>query len=124
MDLLKLFQGFVHGWRGMLHAVQTEQNMRIHCLAGVVAIAAGWFFQIDTTEWIAIVLCVGSVISLECVNTAVERLADRISTESDPLIKQAKDTASAAVQVAAITSVVVAGVVFVPRIWIWIGSGG
>ena len=44
-------------------------------------------------------------------------MADRVSRETEPLIKQAKDCGSAAVLVLALMSVVVAGVVFVPKLW-------
>ena len=124
MALWKIIRSFGYGGRGLLHTIQSEQNMRIHGLAAIVVTTAGWYFKIGLVQWIAIVLCMGSVIALECVNTAVERLADRISTEPDPLIKQAKDTAAAAVLVAALTSVAVACLVFIPKVWIFFGSGG
>jgi len=116
MDLLKFIHSFGTGTRGLIHTIACEQNMRVHLIAAVGVIIAGWYFKITSGEWIAIALCIGSVIALECVNTSVERLADRITTENDPAIKLAKDTAAAAVFVAAITSVVVACIVFVPRL--------
>jgi len=61
------------------------------------------------------------LISAECMNTAVERLADRVSRETHPLIKQAKDCSSAAVLVLALTAAVVGGVVFVPKFWAALG---
>jgi diacylglycerol kinase len=116
MNIWKFIRSFGHGTRGLWHAVGHEQNMRVHFLAAVVAAAAGCYFGISAGEWLAIAVCIGSVIAFECVNTAVERLADRITSEVDPAIKQAKDTAAAAVFVAALTSIVVAGIVFLPKI--------
>lgn len=90
--------------------------MQIHCLAALEVIAAGMMFSLAVWEWVAILLCIGGVISAECMNTAIERLADRVSLEKNPLIKQAKDCGSAAVLVLAITSAAVGLIIFVPKI--------
>ena len=117
MNLSKFLRSFRIGFLGFAHAVRSEQNMRIHCVAGLGTIAAGFVFALSAWEWIAIVFCIGLVISAECLNTAVERLADRVSRDSDPLIKQAKDCGSAAVLVLAIMAAAVGVLVFGPKIW-------
>jgi len=117
MNIARFLRSFVIGFLGLVHAIRSEQNMRLHCLAAVGVIAAGFVFPLAAWEWVAVVLCIGLVISAECFNTAIERLADRVSRETEPLIKQAKDCGSAAVLVLAMMSVVVAGVVFVPKLW-------
>jgi len=117
MNFSKFLRSFVVGSVGLVHAIGSEQNMRIHCLIALAVIAAGWVFAVAAWEWIVLVLCIGTVISAECMNTAIERLADRVSQEPHPLIKQAKDCSSAAVLVLAITAAVVGGVVFVPKVW-------
>ncbi|MDB5336368.1 MAG: diacylglycerol kinase [Planctomycetaceae bacterium] len=121
MSLSKFFRSFAIGFCGICHALGTEQNMRIHCLAAIGVIAAGMTFPLAAWEWIAVLLCIGVVISAECMNTAIERLADRISQEQNPLIKQAKDCGSAAVLVLAITSAAVGLTIFVPKIWVLSG---
>lgn len=95
--------------------------MQMHVGIALCVIGAGCMFTLAAWEWVAVVLCMGAVISAECLNTAMERLADRLSTEQHPLIKQAKDCSSAAVLVLAMTSAVVGGIVFLPRIWAWLG---
>jgi len=117
MNFSKFLRSFVIGSLGLAHAFGTEQNMRIHCLIALGVIVAGFVFAVAAWEWIVLVLCIGMVISAECMNTAIERLADRVSRETHPFIKQAKDCSSAAVLVLAITAAVVGGVVFVPKVW-------
>src|ERR1019366_1425096 len=92
----KFLRSFVTGFVGLAHALGSEQNLRIHFAIAPCVIAAGFFFALAAWEWIAILLCIGLVISAECMNTAIERLADRVSLEKHPLIKQAKDCSSAA----------------------------
>lgn len=121
MSLSKLFRSFAIGFLGIRHALGTEQNMQIHCLAAAAVIAAGFLFPLAAWEWIAVLFCIGMVISAECMNTALERLADRVFQEQDPLIKQAKDCGSAAVLVLAITSATVGFTIFIPKIWVLSG---
>ena len=122
MMIVKLVRSVGFGLSGLLHVIKSEPNMRNHLLAMALVIAAGAFFQISAVEWLAVVFCIGIVLSIECLNSAVERLADRVSKEQHPLIRQAKDSAAAAVLVVSIMSAVVGCVVFLPKVWKFIMS--
>jgi diacylglycerol kinase (ATP) len=117
MNVSKFLRSFVIGFTGLAHVIRSEQNMRVHCAAAAGVVAAGFVFALAAWEWVAVVFCIALVISAECMNTALERLADRVTLETDPLIKHAKDCGSASVLVAALAAAVVGGVVFVPKIW-------
>jgi diacylglycerol kinase len=117
MNFARFLRSFAIGAAGFLHALRSEQNMRIHCVIAAAVIAAGFFFQVAAWEWVALVFAIGLVLSAECLNTALERLADRVSPEKHPLLGQAKDCGSAAVLVLAATAAVVGGVIFGPKLW-------
>ncbi len=121
MNLPKFLRSFVIGGQGFAHALISEQNMRIHCLAAVVVIGTGTGLGLAAWEWATVLICIGLVISAECLNTAIERLADRVSREQHPLIQQAKDCGSAAVLVLAITAATVGGIIFIPKLWAAMG---
>ncbi|MGL4549636.1 MAG: diacylglycerol kinase family protein [Gemmataceae bacterium] len=110
-------RSFVTGFIGLAHVVRSERNMRLHIVAAVAVVAAGFAFRLAAWEWVAVVFCVGLVLSAECMNTALERLADQVSLDWHLLIKQAKDCASGAVLAMALTSAVVGGIVFLPKLW-------
>lgn len=112
----KLLRSFVTGFVGLAYAIGSEVNMRHNLVAAVGVVVAGFVFGLEAWEWVALVFCIGMVLAAECMNTGIERLADRVSLERDPLIKQAKDCASGAVLMLALTSVVVGGIIFVPRL--------
>lgn len=61
-----------------------------------------------------VIAAIIAVIAAEAFNTAIELLADRISTERDPLIGRAKDMAAAAVLITAIGAVTIGIIVFGP----------
>lgn len=112
----KRAKAFVYAWQGIKTLVREEHNARIHIVAAVVAVAAGFAFGISSIEWCAVLICIGMVISAEALNSAVEALADRITTAHDPFIGKAKDFGAAAVTVLAFIAVIVGVIVFLPYI--------
>jgi diacylglycerol kinase len=116
MSLQKRIQSFRHAFRGLFLLFRSQANARIHLIAAIVVVAAGFYFQVSRTEWIALVLCIGTVVALEAVNTAVEFLTDLVSPEWHPLAGKTKDVAAAAVLVAAVAAAVVGLLVFAPKI--------
>lgn len=82
----------------------------------MVVLAAGFWFEVSPTEWVALVTAIGLVFVTEMINTAVERTVDLVTSEKHPLARQAKDLAAGAVLIAAITSVVIAVFIFGPKI--------
>ena len=109
-------RSFYYAFRGLANAVRSEFNMRIHVVAAVLVAIAGFYFKIAAVEWGMIVLCICAVISLELINTAIEKLCNHVTAEIHPAIKQIKDIAAAAVLVAAAASVVVALIIFLPKL--------
>ena len=111
-----LASAFSNAGAGFVYALVSQRNMKIHLSIGVLAIVLGIAFSISAFEWLAIVICIGMVIALECVNTAIESVVDLVAPDHCELAKRAKDCAAAAVLVAAIGAVVVEAIVLLPRI--------
>lgn len=76
---------------------------------------AAKFYEFSRGEWAVLLLTCGAVLSLEVVNTAVERLCDKVSPEKDPKIGAAKDCAAGAVLISAIIAAAVGGCLFWDR---------
>ena len=90
--------------------------MKIHCLAIVAVTCAGTLFHITPVERCICLLLFALVASLELVNTAVEAVVDLATEERRPLAKIAKDTAAGAVLFAAIISVIIGLIIFLPYV--------
>ena len=93
-----------------------ERNAQVHLLAFVSVITIGYILSISAFEWISILLCSALVISLEALNSALERICDEIDPNFNPKIRDIKDLAAAAVLWAALIAIVVAGIIFIPKI--------
>lgn len=86
--------------------------MRIHTAVAVYVLVFARFFSLSKENYILLFLTIGGVISAEMVNTAIEELCDKVSTEHHPLIKAAKDIAAGAVLVLAIFAVITGIILF------------
>ena len=115
-SIKKRFKSFVYAFKGLTFLLKYEHNTRIHLVAAICAIFAGFLFKITKYEWIAIIFAIGFVFAAEILNTSIEHLADAIHSKPNKKIKIVKDLASAAVLVAAITAAVVGLFVFLPLI--------
>lgn len=115
-NLKKRIKSFSYAFRGITDLVKNEHNARIHCVAAVAVLIAGFILHLSDIEWVAVTICVGGVFMAEGFNSAIETLADKICKEDDLLIKRAKDIAAGAVLIMAITSVVVGLIIFLPKI--------
>jgi diacylglycerol kinase (ATP) len=111
-----LIRSFGFAFAGIGQMIRTERNAQIQFLAAVLVIICGVLFRISLVEWIALVLAITFVLTLEAINTALEALVDLVNPQLHPLAKRAKDIAAGAVLLAAIGAAVVGCLVFVPKL--------
>jgi diacylglycerol kinase (ATP) len=114
--LRAFIQGFAHAFRGILFGLRTQRNLRVHALATLSVIVLGFVLQIERWEWCAILISCGVVWATELLNTAIERLADRVSMEREEAIRVVKDAAAGAVLAASLAAAAVGAVIFLPRL--------
>ncbi len=108
--------GFRYALQGLRTAWTDQFNFRVHFGIFFAVVSAGIFFGINRYEWLIILFCSMMVMGFELINSAIEYLTDLASPELHPLAKKAKDTAAAAVLLAAGGSVIAGLIIFVPRI--------
>lgn len=102
------------GWafKGIAQTIRTQRNMRVHLCFAFYVILAGIVTGAAATEWAAIIICIGLVTAMECLNTALEFLCDAVHPERATGIGHAKDAAAGAVLFAAIASAAVGAYIF------------
>ena len=116
----KTIHSFRYAGKGVAHALG-ERNMKIHLVAVVVVVVVGLVLGLSWLEWAAVVICSGLVISMEVMNTALERLCDALVQAKTLPYESAglpKDLAAGGVLVAAGVSVVVAALIVARHIQI------
>ena len=115
-SIKKRVQSFGYAFNGLRILLREEHNARIHLVGGIIAVFAGFYFGLSTNEWIAIVLVIGLVISLEIINSSIENIADFISPDQHEMIKKIKDLSASAVLIGAITALIIGMIIFIPKI--------
>ena len=108
----QFFQSFKHAFNGIIHLIWSERNFKIHLIALLFVVAAAFYFSVTVTEWMFLLIVSALVLSMEALNSAIERLCDLYSTEFDDRIKLIKDIAAGAVLISAIFAIVIALIVF------------
>lgn len=116
MKNMKIINSFKYAFQGILTALKTEQNLKIHFAIMILVIIAGFILKISSIEWITCVILFAFVISLELINTAIETVVDLAMPEINEKAKIAKDVAAAAVLVSAICAAIVGVIIFIPKI--------
>jgi len=82
-----------------------------------MVILLGIYLSINANEWLILIFTINIVIIAEMVNTSIEAMVDLITLERRADAKIAKDVASAMVLVSAIFSIIVALIIFLPKIF-------
>lgn len=114
-SLTKRIKSFSYAFAGLKVLFKYEHNSRIHAVAAICVIAAGFLFRISYVEWIAVLIVIGMVFAAEIFNSSLERIADFIQPERDDRIRDIKDLGSAAVLVTAIIAAVIGIMIFLPK---------
>ncbi len=114
--LSKRIKSFKYAFKGIVDLFKTQPNAQIHLVAAVLVIALAYYFDVSTTEWCLLVLCIALVWSAEAMNTALEYLTNLVSPDYHPLAGKAKDVAAAAVLLMAIGTIIVGSIIFSPKI--------
>jgi len=109
-------KSFEYAFRGLWHLLKEEHNYRIHIVVMIAVVAAGFIFRIEEWEWIAVIICIGLVLALEAINSALENFLDFVSPEKHEKVMKIKDLAAGAVLVFSIAAAIVGIKIFLPRL--------
>lgn len=120
--LNRLFKSFKYAFDGIIYTLKYEQNMLIHVLATIIVVGLGLVVGLSKVEWLFCILFIGMVIATELINSSIEAVVDLVTPKENSLAKVAKDTASGAVLVFAITALVGGLIIFVPKIILLVES--
>ncbi len=106
--------GFGYALDGLVHAVKTQINLKIHLVVAVLVVAAGYYLRLSLIEWLFVTLAIFMVIIAELANTAIESLTDMLTMKFSPHAKAAKDVAAGMVLTAALGAVIIGLLIFLP----------
>ena len=98
--MLRFWRATLNTRNGLAFAIRSEQAFREELIVLVLAFPLAWLVGSTGMRRVELIAVVVLVLVVELLNTAIEKLADRLTTEHDPQIGRVKDMGSAAVGVA------------------------
>lgn len=113
----KQFRSFGYAFRGIYRTLATQAHLQFHAFATFLVVLMAWYLRVSAHEWCILVLTIAVIWSAEITNTAIEHLTDLVSPNYHPLAERAKDAAAGAVLALSIGAVVVAAIVFLPKLY-------
>jgi diacylglycerol kinase (ATP) len=111
-----LLQSFNYAFEGVIHALRTQRNLRIHFAIAAAVLVLAFIYDVTRLELIALMIAIAFVLIAEMVNTAVEATIDLSTPSFDPLAKIAKDLAAGAVLIASVNAIAVGYLVLADRL--------
>ncbi len=107
----RLFKATINSWHGLIAVTQSEEAFRQELALLVIGVPLAFWLTHDAGERFALIGVLVFILIVELLNTAIEKISDRITRDTEPAIKRIKDMGSAAVGL----SLLSAGAV-----WIWV----
>ena len=126
MSVQQYFQtrvrSFGYAFKGIATLFLTQAHAKIHLVATVLVIGAGFLLEVSLGEWALLTVAITMVWVAEAINTAIEFVVDLASPERHELAGKAKDVAAGAVLLASFGAVAIALMVLGPKVWHWVCS--
>jgi diacylglycerol kinase (ATP) len=107
----RLWRATINSWNGLVAVAQSERAFREELVVLAIGVPLAFFLTADVGKRFALIGTLVVILIVELLNTAIEKLSDRVTRDNDPAIKRIKDMGSAAI----LLSLLLAGAV-----WLWI----
>ena len=95
--LTRIAAAFWNSLRGLQEGLATESAIKQEVAIAVLLLPLSFFVARDVWAWVALVASLLFVLSIEFLNTAIERLCNHIQPDRHEAIRITKDLASAGV---------------------------
>lgn len=113
-----LITSFQAAYAGLVLALRTERNLKIHIVVALIALGLAVWLQFSASEIVLVLLTIGLVVVAEMMNTAVEATVDLcVDRRWSDAARQAKNLAAGAVLAGALIAVAVGAMLYIPAIW-------
>lgn len=108
------FKSIGFALKGAFKLITTEHSVMVQSSLAVIMIIAGFWFDISRTDWMFQIFAFGLVLSIEGLNTAVEKIADFVHPDYHQRIGFIKDIAAGSVFFAALTAIAIGFLIYLP----------
>lgn len=113
---MRFLKSFYFAFNGIRYTWSNGLNFKIQCIIAFFTLLFGFYLKLSWGSICILLLCISIILSLEMINTAIEKLCDFVSLENNPKIGLIKDISAGAVLVASIIVLLIGLFIFLPKI--------
>lgn len=113
--MLRFISSMKFALEGIFYALRTERNVQIWFFVMISTFGIAALLEVSQTEFLIIMLWMFLIGTSEYLNTAIEKLSDRVTTEHDMQIKRVKDISAGATFITSTGAFVTCMIIFVPK---------
>lgn len=106
-----------YAFKGLWILITTEHSIISQISIGLIMCVLGFYFKISSVEWMFQILAIGLILTAESLNTAIEAVCDYIQPNFDKKIGKIKDITAGAVTFAALTAMIIGGIIYIPKLF-------
>ena len=117
ISLRKILKSFRHSFQGIQISNQ-EHNFRVMLISVLFVILLGFVMKISYFEWLILFLIMNMVLSLETLNTALEKILDYLEPNLSDKIRIIKDLIAGSVAITIFCSIIIGLLIFLPKIYV------
>ncbi len=100
------FKSFSYAFKGLVFSLK-QRNMKVIFISAILTVLAALFLKVNSNDWCILLICIGLVMALEMMNSAIEGIVDLVSPQQNEKAGQIKDMAAGAVLIASIVSFII-----------------
>lgn len=116
MRITHLGKSVIHAWHGLTYVFRHEQNFRIQVFVGCVVALLAVVLGVRKAEYIVLGMLILAVLSLELINSALEKFFDVAHPRLRFHIGIAKDIMAGLVLMISLGALVIGGIIFWPYV--------
>ena len=114
--IIERIRSIKFSFQGIWFLITTENSIKAQLCITILVTIAGFYFDINSVEWLIQTLVIGLVLVAESLNTAIEKLTDFIHKDYHEKSGCIKDVSAGASGIASIISLIIANIIYLPKI--------
>ena len=99
----------------MFLLLKTEASIQVQFSIAILLTIAGFYFEISSLEWIIQIFAIVLVMSIEALNTGLEKICDFVHEDFEARIGFIKDIAAGAVAISSLGALLITLILYIPK---------
>ncbi|GGD09997.1 diacylglycerol kinase [Hyunsoonleella pacifica] len=114
--IIHRYKSIGYAFKGMLLLLKTESSIQVQFFLAIILTLAGFFFEISSLEWIIQIFTIILVMSVEALNTGLEKICDFVHEDFEERIGFIKDIAAGAVAISSLGALIIILILYTPKL--------